>query len=119
MKPKRFNESAIDYFKGLSWPGNIRELKNTVERIAIFSTSNEIGLKDVKAYAEETRSVGGATLSGEIKTYSDFKEKTESTFLREKLEENGWNVSETARKLGMQRSNLYKKIEKYSLSKED
>ncbi len=50
-------------------------------------------------------------------TFEDFKESAERTFLKAKLEANGWNVSETARKLAMPRSNLYKKIEKYELKR--
>jgi len=50
-------------------------------------------------------------------TFEEFKQNAERAFLRAKLEENGWNVSETARKLDMPRSNLYKKIEKYGLER--
>jgi two-component system nitrogen regulation response regulator NtrX len=117
-KPKRVNDEAMTYLCGLSWPGNVRELKNTVERLAILSPREEIALRDVRAYTEGARDIVAGSISGEIRTFSDFKETTERAFLAEKLEENGWNVSETARKLGMQRSNLYKKIEKYRLAKD-
>jgi two-component system nitrogen regulation response regulator NtrX len=50
-------------------------------------------------------------------TFEDFKQEAEKAFLKAKLSENGWNVSETARRLAMPRSNLYKKIEKYSLER--
>jgi two-component system nitrogen regulation response regulator NtrX len=119
VKTISITNEALEYFKGLPWPGNIRELKNTVERLAILSGSDEIGLKEVKEFAEGTRRKGDTASSSDFDTYSDFKETTEKAFLKAKLEENGWNVSETARKLGMQRSNLYKKIEKYDLSKGD
>jgi len=119
LKTKRINPEAIDYLKGLPWPGNIRELKNTVERLAILSIADEIGLKDARTHAEGGRKAAAVTASGDLKTYNEFKETTERAFLMEKLEENDWNVSETARKLGMQRSNLYKKIEKYGLNKGD
>ncbi len=119
LKPKRLADEAMAYLMGLSWPGNIRELKNTVERLAILSASDEIGLEDVELFTEGARRVEAPTSSPGADTYSDFKESTEKIFLKEKLDENNWNVSETARKLGMQRSNLYKKIEKYNLSRED
>jgi two-component system nitrogen regulation response regulator NtrX len=50
-------------------------------------------------------------------TFESFKQEAEKAFLQGKLAENGWNVSETARKLSMPRSNLYKKIEKYRLER--
>ena len=118
IKPKRVEAEAVDYLRQLSWPGNVRELKNMVERLAILSTSDVIGLDDVKAFTEGERQAPGRDVFEAAGTYTEFKEKSEKAFLKTKLEENRWNVSETARKLEMQRSNLYKKIEKYSLSKE-
>ncbi|MFQ6047430.1 MAG: helix-turn-helix domain-containing protein, partial [Gemmatimonadales bacterium] len=50
-------------------------------------------------------------------TFEEFKESSERAFLEAKLQERGWNVSETARALSMPRSNLYKKIEKYGLGR--
>jgi two-component system nitrogen regulation response regulator NtrX len=50
-------------------------------------------------------------------TFEEFKEKAERTFLQSKLDERGWNVSETARALNMPRSNLYKKIDKYGIER--
>jgi two-component system nitrogen regulation response regulator NtrX len=51
-------------------------------------------------------------------TFEEFKQQAERSFLQAKLDETGWNVSETARKLNMPRSNLYKKIEKYGLARD-
>ena len=50
-------------------------------------------------------------------SFEEFKETAEREFLLRRLESNGWNVKRTAELLGMQRSNLYKKIEKYGLTK--
>jgi two-component system nitrogen regulation response regulator NtrX len=119
VMPKRISQDVIDYLMAQSWPGNIRELKNTIERLAILAVTDEIGLEDIKAFAGSERRGGSQLSAGSFETYADFKESTERAFLEEKLQENDWNVSETARKLGMQRSNLYKKIEKYGLSKEN
>jgi two-component system nitrogen regulation response regulator NtrX len=118
MRPMRFTAEAMEYLRGLPWPGNVRELKNTVERLAILAGSEEIGLKEVRAFTEAPRRTGSMLPGGLAETFGDFKEQSESAFLRGKLEENGWNVSETARKLGMQRSNLYKKIEKFGLRRD-
>lgn len=59
----------------------------------------------------------GAELA-QCQTFEEFKESAERAFLAAKLGENDWNVSETARKLDMPRSNLYKKIEKHGLARQ-
>ena len=60
----------------------------------------------------------GAALLG-IHTFGEFKEQAELVYITYKLRENDWNVSETARQIDMPRSNLYKKIEKYGLTRDD
>ena len=59
--------------------------------------------------------MGGELTSAE--TFSDFKDKAEEAYIVHKLRENDWNVAETARRIDMPRSNLYKKIEKYGLER--
>ena len=68
------------------------------------------------------RGAGDSGLGGELlgaDTFSEFKDAAERAFILQKLRENDWNVSETARRVDMPRSNLYKKIEKYGLVRED
>jgi two-component system, NtrC family, nitrogen regulation response regulator NtrX len=55
---------------------------------------------------------------GGVQTFETFKQEAEKSFLTQKLREHDWNVSETARALKMPRSNLYKKIERYGISRE-
>ena len=59
-----------------------------------------------------------AAAVGEAQTFEGFKQEAEKSFLIQKLREHDWNVSETARALKMPRSNLYKKIERYGLNRE-
>ena len=66
--------------------------------------------------AREAGDGAGALLDRDL-SFSDYQEAAEKAFLARKLEENDWNVSETARQLDMQRSHLYKKIEKYGLAR--
>jgi two-component system nitrogen regulation response regulator NtrX len=66
-----------------------------------------------------TREKATATLLDRNLSFSDYRDAAEKAFLERKLLENDWNVSETARQLDMQRSHLYKKIEKYGLSREE
>ncbi len=114
---KSVSEDALKHLEGLSWPGNVRELKNAIERLAILSSEHVISLDDVLSHIRVI-SRDSADHEREYSTFQDFKDGAEMEFLAGKLEENGWNVSETARKLGMQRSNLYKKIEKYGLKRD-
>ncbi|MGI8677859.1 MAG: helix-turn-helix domain-containing protein, partial [Jatrophihabitans sp.] len=61
---------------------------------------------------------GSADLIERHSSFTDYRDAAEKAFLARKLDENDWNVSETARKLGMQRSHLYKKIEKHELKRD-
>jgi two-component system nitrogen regulation response regulator NtrX len=120
LPSRRLSAEALDHLSRLEWSGNVRELRNTVERLLILSRGEEISATDVE------RLVGGATASASLTgdlltaaTFAEFKERAERAFILAKLRENEWNVSETARAVDMPRSNLYKKIERYRLVRED
>jgi two-component system nitrogen regulation response regulator NtrX len=120
VAPRRFGDEALRRLSGLDWPGNVRELRNTVERLLILSGGDMIRGEDVELLVGSDGGSGG--LGSELlaaATFGDFKEHAERAFILQKLRENDWNVSETARKIDMPRSNLYKKIEKYRLVRED
>src|SRR5512140_2937506 len=119
MPPRTFSEDAVERLAAFDWPGNVRELKNTVERILILSSGPRVGAADVDRLLGQ-RAADNASLGSlaECKTFEEFKEAAERAFLLTKLRETDWNVSETARLLDMPRSNLYKKIERYALTRE-
>jgi len=116
---RRFAPGALDALKRHHWPGNVRELRNTVERLLILAAGPEITERDVRRLLEPVQADGGLgdTLMAS-ETFESFKENAEKAFLRAKLQEFDWNVSETARRLGMPRSNLYKKIERFNLTRD-
>ena len=116
LKPKSFDDDALASLAQRSWPGNARELRNAVERLLILSAGDAVGAADVERL---TAAASGATVGnlGQCETFEEFKQEAERAFLTGKLEELDWNVSETARRLSMPRSNLYKKIEKYGLQR--
>jgi two-component system nitrogen regulation response regulator NtrX len=118
MKPKSFSEGALASLAKRDWPGNVRELRNAVERLMILSSGESVEASDVErlAGAAPDAAVGDLVHCG---TFEEFKQQAERAFLLAKLDENDWNVSETARKLAMPRSNLYKKIDKYGLQRQD
>ena len=116
MSTRSFETAAIEKLQGLSWPGNVRELRNTVERLLILAGGESVRPEDVDMLA--TGRSSGSGLGGELLSsgsFSDFKDGAERAYILQKLRENDWNVAETARRIDMPRSNLYKKIEKYGL----
>jgi two-component system nitrogen regulation response regulator NtrX len=110
---------AVERLQAMDWPGNVRELRNTVERLLILAAGPEVTAADVAQLVGEGE---GGGLSGELAqatTFSEFKDRAERAFILRKLREHDWNVSETARAVDMPRSNLYKKIERYGLVREE
>jgi two-component system nitrogen regulation response regulator NtrX len=120
IAPREISRGALERLQGLEWAGNVRELRNTVERLLILSSGDVIEETDVEFLV--SGAAGGGGLGSELlraETFSGFKEQAERAFLLQKLREHDWNVSETARIIDMPRSNLYKKIERYGLVRED
>jgi len=119
MAPRLFTPDALERLAAFDWPGNVRELRNTVERILILAGGPRVAAPDVDRLvgqrAVEQSSMGALM---ESRTFEEFREAAERAFLLTKLREHDWNVSETARLLDMPRSNLYKKIERYGLTRE-
>ncbi len=113
---RSFADDAVAKLVGLDWPGNVRELRNTVERLLILAPGDPVRAQDVGILAPDHGS--GSDLGSQLlgaETFSDFKDRAEQAFIVQKLRESDWNVAETARRMEMPRSNLYKKIEKYGL----
>jgi len=109
---KKMSRAAIDVLRDYSWPGNIRELRNLVERLIILAPGDTIEARDLPEFGGAHRDEGRFF---DVETYGEFKDSVEKEFLERKLRFFGHNVSKTARRLGMQRSNLYKKLEKYGI----
>jgi two-component system nitrogen regulation response regulator NtrX len=119
MPPRIVSPEAVARLQQLEWPGNVRELKNTVERLLILSSGPRIGSEEVdRLVGRRDSDQAGIGSLLECKTFEEFKQAAERAFLLAKLREHDWNVSETARALDMPRSNLYKKIERYALTRE-
>jgi len=119
IPPRTFTPDALERLTSLDWPGNVRELRNTVERLLILAPDSQISARDIDRLAGQRAldDAGLATLT-QCRTFEEFKDAAERAFLLNKLREFDWNVSETARAVEMPRSNLYKKIERYALSRE-
>jgi two-component system nitrogen regulation response regulator NtrX len=116
FRRKSFDPAAIEVMRRHAWRGNVRELRNTIERLLIMVPDEEVRaehLVDVLRRAPE-----GSLNTDAAGSLKDFKESAERSFLVQKLRESKWNISATATSIGTPRSNLYKKLEQYAISQE-
>ncbi len=122
MSKKSFTPPALQELKKIKWTGNIRELRNVIERLVILS-GPKITDTDVQMYANPAHSKieesKKPTVYEMFDTLQDFKDFVEKKFIEEKLKKNGWNVARTAQEIDIQRSHLYNKIDRYRLSRAD
>lgn len=116
---KTFLPEAIDKLRRYSWPGNLRELKNVVERILIVTSERIISAEEIPDLSgeEPTGTARSATAEGgHARTaLRDAREEFEREFIIHKLEENDWNISRTAELIELERSNLHRKIKSYGI----
>jgi len=140
LKPKRFEPSAMDVLSRYRWRGNIRELRNTVERLMIMTPADAVRVEDLPPdirnaeasvartsapvpapAAENTPANSVPKTDGQpagAGTLREFKDAAERAYLVQKLRENNWNISKTAEIIDTPRSNLYKKLEQYGIKQE-
>jgi two-component system, NtrC family, nitrogen regulation response regulator NtrX len=135
LKPKRFDARAMEALQRYRWRGNIRELRNTVERLMIMTSGDMVRVEDLPPDirgdaparitvpdAPSAASAGAATAGSSAAqpggTLREFKDASERAYLVQKLRENNWNISKTAEIIDTPRSNLYKKLEQYGIKQE-
>lgn len=107
--PKDFSSEAFDMMIDYSWPGNVRELRNEIERLVIMVQDPVIQTQDLSL----PNGAGPARTS----TLHEVRAHYEREFILSKLKENSWNISQTARLLGLERSYLYRKMKAYGIEK--
>jgi len=124
-KPKLFSAEARAALRRAAWRGNVRELRNAVERLLIMSPGDTIGVGDLPtglgmALGREAPAAptGSLAVPSEGLTLQKFKDGAERAFLVERLQDNEWNVAATAKAIETPRSNLYKKLDAYEISRE-
>lgn len=117
ISKKEFTREGLDALKQIKWTGNIRELRNVIERMVILC-GNKISAEDVFNNANPAARIHeGMNSIDEFNKFQEFKDFAEKLFIKKKLEDNGWNVAKTAQEIDIQRSHLYNKIEKFSLKR--
>ena len=140
-KPKPIDDAVIHALVARRWPGNVRELKNVVERMAILSgdrvtiadlpedphespfgeeeatpdaAASEAAFDDDR---EEQPSPRAVPVPGQYLTLREYREQTERKYIVDTLKLTGWNISRTAVVLGVERTNLHKKIRGYQIKR--
>jgi two-component system nitrogen regulation response regulator NtrX len=113
----RVSDAAAAWLQDQPWPGNVRQLRNLCERVAILVDGPSLEVADLERLAGPPGAAVGDAMDvfRTCATFEEFRETAEKVFLQQHLAQNDWNVKRTAESLGMQRSNLYKKIERHNL----
>jgi DNA-binding NtrC family response regulator len=116
LPARRLSDKALRRLAAHDYPGNVRELRNLIERLAILTAGETIDLDDVAAQlvAAETSRGSAPVLRG---TLRETMTALERELLVQTLERHGWKMSETARELGLERSHLYKKLKTHEIEK--
>jgi two-component system nitrogen regulation response regulator NtrX len=121
---RMLDAEAAAYLRTLAWPGNVRQLRNAIEAAHVFAESNQITRADLEQVFENGPALAVPTTASTLPqnedpfrapTFEEFKNQSEALFIRLKLAENNGNVKRTAEQLGMQRSHMYKKLERYGI----
>jgi sigma-54 dependent transcriptional regulator, acetoin dehydrogenase operon transcriptional activator AcoR len=117
----RFHEGVFRIFRAYSWPGNVRELRNVVEHMILLGNSDELGIEDVSAEVREQASRSDAALLSQQRSSSvspNLKLSQRMT-IETALEEAGGNLTKAARRLGIARSTLYRKLQEFGIARRD
>ena len=125
--------TAVALLSEYSWPGNVRELRNVIERLVILSEESvgvgdlpEEIVEEVARRRRESAAAGGPALprvelpaEARALPLREFRDHMEREYIRMKLDENGWNISRTATLLGIERTNLHKKMRALGVSRDE
>ena len=109
---KRISQEAMKFLQAHKWPGNVRELKNIIERLVIMVSSDVIEVSDLPDdFMEHPISASSLTLR-------EARNEFERKFILQTLRLNNWNITETAHQLGIERTNLHRKMRQHNINKE-
>jgi two-component system nitrogen regulation response regulator NtrX len=122
-RPREIEPAALAFLRELPYPGNVRQLRNLLEAAHVLA-EDAITRADLERILESGPGLSSPSRAApsqacdepfRAESFEEFKERSEALFFRLKLEENGGNVKRTAERLGMQRSHLYKKLDRFNL----
>ena len=121
-RPKRLAPEAVARLQHYQWPGNVRELRNTIERLIIMVAGDTITAQDLAFLGRDDGASGGATLEVDpgapraVGRLAEARDQFERDFILRALAAAHGNMSKTAEMLGVERSNLYKKMKAFGIA---
>ncbi len=119
---KTISEQGVKLLLKHSWPGNIRELKNFIERVYILTPSDYVDVHDLRfaGLVDKKETVASGPDSHlEMSTFREARAEFEKDYLVKKIQENGGNISKTAETIGLERSYLHRKIKAYGIESDN
>ena len=112
-REKTISQEAMRLLQAYKWPGNVRELRNLIERLVIMTPTDVIDVSDLPDnLTQHSMPVSALTLR-------EARTQFENRFILHALQQNDWNISETARKLGIERTNLHRKMKQHNINRGD
>ena len=121
LKPKVVAADAVDALSRLPWRGNVRELRNAVERLVIMTPASTIRASDIPpglGLPPSEEGAAGSLSPAAASKLQEFKDAAERAFIVAKLQEHDWNIAATAKSIDTPRSNLYKKLETHGIRRD-
>jgi two-component system nitrogen regulation response regulator NtrX len=122
---KKFSSKALEALRALPWRGNVRELRNAVERVLIMAPGESVEVADLPpemglALGQGNTAIPEGVIGVDYQdtTLQQFKDTAERAYLVARLRAGDWNIAATAKAIETPRSNLYKKLESYAIDKE-
>jgi len=111
---------AVEKMRSHSWPGNIRELENTLKRAAALCTSDHLEVEDLMFIANNdgNRQIPSGPTRTSLKIKGNLLDNNQRNLIISALNDNSWNYTKTASELGIGRTTLWRKIKKYDLKQE-
>jgi len=122
LPAKELTQDAKALLRGYSWPGNVRELRNMMERAAVLVDRERIEAADLESWLErESEEAGEAKRAPESGSggLRDELDRFEANAIRRELEAARWNVTQAAARLGLDRTNLHRKMRKYGIGRHE
>jgi len=113
LKPKRLTRRALEFLRQLPWPGNVRELRNLMERMVVLVAGENVSHRDVMAALQMTR--GGSQEEDGPMSLRQARSRFEREYILERISANMGNLGVTARDLGIERTNLYRKMKQLGI----
>ena len=117
---REFTDDALDHLKRYDWRGNVRELRNVIERVLILADGDRVEKSDVERFVTPGAEANASSPEGLLQhgDWSEARDAFEKRYLEYKLNEHDWNVTQTAEAINIQRSHLYNKLNKFNIERD-